>query len=453
MIRLDALKAATEDFLAASLVGDGYEAALFRIGEAADRSAVVLSLDDGVNMKASMQTADVAAGVLAFAAGKSPPNPRTLRCTPGLREGFRTDQDDFGWEEIARSPWYQEFLRPHGVFWNATASLLRGDGAAGVYLSFKRGFKAGPYTNAEIAALSEVLPDLRRAVGLARRMREFEALGMVKLIHERGDPVFELDVMGRVLRIHAFDDRQPVPSINVVQRRLVARDRMAQPDLDRAVHRATASPGATAVARLPGSNGGWNHLLVIPVTGRASDLFFAAAAVAVLIRRTTRSTPLTLAPTALCDAFGLTDREAAVATLIGQGSNSRRCRTNPWDRHRYDPQSPEGRVRQELTRTAKPNSPSCWGACGREQPLAHQSSCPAQRQFSRKKSAKILRRLQVPPDAVLVDGAAAIPSARLLYGDAQQLLRQLYRHCERSEAIQGPQHAAPGFLRRKGSSQ
>jgi DNA-binding CsgD family transcriptional regulator len=319
MIRLDALKAATEDFLAASLVGDGYEDALLRIGEAADRSAVVLSLDDGVNMKASMQTADVAAGVLAFAAGKSPPNPRTLRCTPGLREGFRTDQDDFGWEEIARSPWYQEFLRPHGVFWNATASLLRGDGAAGVYLSFKRGFKAGPYTSAEIAALSEVLPDLRRAVSLARRMREFEALGMVKLIHERGDPVFELDVMGRVLRIHAFDDRQPVPSINVVQRRLVARDRMAQPDLDRAVHRATASPGATAVARLPGSNGEWNHLLIIPVTGRASELFFAAAAIAVLIRRTTRSTPLTLAPTALCDAFGLTDREAAVATLIGQG--------------------------------------------------------------------------------------------------------------------------------------
>ena len=113
MIRLDALKAATDDFLASSLVGDGFELALSRIGEAADRSAVVLSLDDGMQMKASMQTADVAAGVLAFAAGKSPPNPRTVRCAPGLREGFRTDQDDFSWEEIARLPWYQEFLRSH----------------------------------------------------------------------------------------------------------------------------------------------------------------------------------------------------------------------------------------------------------------------------------------------------------------------------------------------------
>jgi DNA-binding CsgD family transcriptional regulator len=319
MIRLDALKAATDEFLASSLVGDGFEVALSRIGEAADRSAVVLSLDDGTKMKASMQTADVAAGVLAFAAGKSPPNPRTVRCAPGLREGFRTDQDDFSWEEIARSPWYQEFLRPHGVFWNTTATLLKGVGAAGVFLSLKRGFKAGPYTSAEVAVLAEVLPDLRRAASLARRMREFEALGMVKLIHERGDPVFELDVMGRVLRIHAFDDRQPTPSINVVQRRLVARDRMAQPDLDRAVHRATASPGATAVARLPVGDGDWNHLLIIPVTGRAGDVFFAAAAIAVLIRRTTRPTPLTLASSALCDAFGLTDREAAVATLIGQG--------------------------------------------------------------------------------------------------------------------------------------
>ena len=318
-MRLDALKAATNDFLAASLVGDGYEHALLRIGEAADRSAVVLSLDDGLNMKASMQTADVAAGVLAFAAGKSPPNPRTVRCTPGLREGFRTDLDDFKWEEIARSPWYHEFLKPHGVFWNATASLLRGPGAAGVYLSFKRGLNAGPYTSADVAVLGEMLPDLRRAASLARRMREFEALGMVKLIHERGDPVFELDIIGRVLRIHAYDDRQPTSSINVIQRRLIARDRMAQPDLDRAVHRATTSPRATAVARLPASDGECNHLLIIPVTGRAGEVFFAAAAIAVLIRRTTRRTPLTLAPTALYDAFGLTDREAAVATLIGQG--------------------------------------------------------------------------------------------------------------------------------------
>jgi DNA-binding CsgD family transcriptional regulator len=94
---------------------------------------------------------------------------------------------------------------------------------------------------------------------------------------------------------------------------------MAQSDLDRAVHRATSSPGATAVARLAGSDGEWNHLLIIPVTGRASELFFAAAAIAVLIRRTKILTPLTLAPTALCEAFGLTDREAALATLIGKG--------------------------------------------------------------------------------------------------------------------------------------
>ena len=369
MIRLDALKAATEDFLAASLVGDGYEDALLRIGEAADRSAVVLSLDDGVNMKASMQTADVAAGVLAFAAGKSPPNPRTLRCTPGLREGFRTDQDDFGWEEIARSPWYQEFLRPHGVFWNATASLLRGDGAAGVYLSFKRGFKAGPYTSAEIAALSEVLPDLRRAVSLARRMREFEALGMVKLIHERGDPVFELDVMGRVLRIHAFDDRRPVPSINVVQRRLVARDRMAQPDLDRAVHRATASPGATAVARLPGQQRRMEPFAHHSRHRPSERPLFRGCR-----HRCTDPADDEVDPSHARADGSL--RRVRPDRSRGRGRNPdrpgiefRRCRTNPWDRHRYDPQSPEGRVRQDLHEPASRTRRVAWAPAAVNNPL------------------------------------------------------------------------------------
>ena len=413
MIRLDALKAATEDFLAASLVGDGYEDALFRIGEAADRSAVVLSLDDGVNMKASMQTADVAAGVLAFAAGKSPPNPRTLRCTPGLREGFRTDQDDFGWGEIARSPWYQEFLRPHGVFWNATASLLRGDGAAGVCLSFKRGFKAVVHKRRDRGA-ERGAAGLEACGELGAAMREFEALGMVKLIHERGDPVFELDVMGRVLRIHAFDDRQPVPSITVVQRRLVARDRMAQPDLDRAVHRATASPGATAVARLPGSDGDWNHLLIIPVAGRASDLFFAAAAIAVLIRRTTRSTPLTLAPTALCDAFGLTDRGRG-RNPDRPGINSRRCRTNPWDRHRYDPQSPEGRVRQNSHEPASRTRRVAWAPAAVNNPLPIRAVVQHSASFHERRVPKFVEGSRhgraFPPDALLYSWR---PGARIV---------------------------------------
>jgi DNA-binding CsgD family transcriptional regulator len=317
--RLDALKAATEDFLAASLVGDGLEDALSRMGAAESESAVVLSLDNGSGVRASIQTPEVAEAAAAVFAGLAPPDDRSLRCNPLMRAGFRTDQDDFSEEEMARSPWYQEFLRPRGYFWNATAALMDGPGGEKVCFSFKRKIRSGPFERGEVALFDAVLPDLRHAASLIRRMYEFETLGMVKLIHERGDPVFELDVWGRVARVHAFDDRRPVRSLKVIQRRLVAEDRLAQIGLDRAIGRALARPGATAAARLPTGDGGWSYLLCVPVVGRARDIFLATAAVAVLIGRSRRPGPLALAPAGLRDAFSLTDREARVAALLGDG--------------------------------------------------------------------------------------------------------------------------------------
>jgi len=318
-MRLDALRAGTEDFLAASLVGDGFDDVLARMGAADGESAVVLSLDNGFGVRASIQTAEVAEAAAAVFAGRAPPDDRSLRCNPVLREGFRRDQDDFSQEEMARSPWYQEFLRPRGYFWNATAVLLEGAGEEKTCFSFKRKLKSGPFEQDHIAALNSVLPDLRRAASLVQRMYECETLGMVKLIHERGDPVFELDVWGRVLRIHAFEEIQPGSSLQVIQRRLVAKDRLAQAGLDRAIARAIVRPAATAAARLPTSDGDWNSLLIIPVLGRARDVFRAAVAVAVLVKRSRRPGPLALRPSALREAFDLTDREARVAALLGDG--------------------------------------------------------------------------------------------------------------------------------------
>ncbi|HLH51485.1 MAG TPA: helix-turn-helix transcriptional regulator, partial [Roseiarcus sp.] len=219
---------------------------------------------------------------------------------------------------LARSPWYQEFLRPRGFFWNATAALLRGSNGEGLYFGVKKSLDAGPFGSDEVAAFGEVLPDLRRAASLSRRMRDFETLGMVKLIHERGDPVFELDIWGRVLRVHAFDDRAG-PALSIVQRRLTAADRLAQAALDNALAKALARPGVTAAARLPAGPGEWRYLLIVPVLGRARDMFLTAAAVAVLIKPRRRPTPLMLGAGALHDLFNLTNREAAVALRLGDG--------------------------------------------------------------------------------------------------------------------------------------
>lgn len=318
VIRLEALKSAADEFLTSALIGENFEAALSRLADAADASDAVLSLDNGFATKDALCTPGAVESVSAFLAGDCPPNPRTMRCAPGLKEGFRADQDDFTPEELTRSPWYQEFLRPRDYFWNATAALLRGPGGEGAYVSLKRGPTASPFGRADIETFREVLPDLRRAASLGRRMRDFETLGMVKLIHERGDPVFELDIWGRVLRVHAFDDRAG-PALRVVQRRLKVADHLAQAALDRALAKALARPSATAAARLPAGLGDWRYLLIVPVLGRARDMFLTAAAVAVLVKPRRRPTPLMLSVGALRDLFGLTDREAAVAMRLADG--------------------------------------------------------------------------------------------------------------------------------------
>jgi hypothetical protein len=84
---------------------------------------------------------------------------------------------------------------------------------------------------------------------------------------------------------------------------------------------------------------------------------------------------------------------------------------------------------------------------------------------SRGRKFSWLQSLEIPRNGIGIGGVdedrgSAIPhvcgrrpALGHTCGDAQYFLRQLHRHCEGIETIQGPHHAAPGWLRRKGSSQ
>ena len=59
-------------------------------------------------------------------AGKAPPNSRYLQVRIGPARAFRVDHDDYTDEDRARDSFYQEFLRPNGVFWHANIMLASG---------------------------------------------------------------------------------------------------------------------------------------------------------------------------------------------------------------------------------------------------------------------------------------------------------------------------------------
>jgi DNA-binding CsgD family transcriptional regulator len=80
-----------------------------------------------------------------------------------------------------------------------------------------------------------------------------------------------------------------------------------------------AVPGATALVPLTGPQGRRCLLQILPVPGRARDIFLSAAALAVLIDGGAPPR-IRLDAGAVAQAFALTDREAAVTCLIAEGA-------------------------------------------------------------------------------------------------------------------------------------
>jgi DNA-binding CsgD family transcriptional regulator len=105
----------------------------------------------------------------------------------------------------------------------------------------------------------------------------------------------------------------------VLRRRLVAADRAAQPALDRAITRVLTVTGASALVPLARPSGQRCFLQILPVPGRARDIFVSTSALAVLIDSGEAPPALRLDPATVAGAFDLTDREAAVASLLGEG--------------------------------------------------------------------------------------------------------------------------------------
>lgn len=184
-------------------------------------------------------------------------------------------------------------------------------------MTLKRRAELGPYEPADIAALDALAPELHAAFGVARRVLDAEASGMARVLHERGDTVFELDASGRVLRVHG--NGTDGSGLLVRNRRLFAAERLAQSQLDQAITAGVTPPQKSALASIADQRGERRFLQIVPVTGLARDVFLAASAVAVIIDPAKQRAGIHMLPDALQDALGLTAREAQIAALLAEG--------------------------------------------------------------------------------------------------------------------------------------
>jgi DNA-binding CsgD family transcriptional regulator len=315
------IKNAAEAFVSAALLGSGWGEALQYLADSADAggaSLVRVRTGRAVAQLSSTEWAENEADIMAGA----PPN--SLRFYPdhAYQRGFCVDHDVWTGEEIRADPYFQDFLRPRGVFFHAKARL-HADRDERVTLTIKRRVEFGPYEPHEVAVLDSLLSEFQAAYRIAQRVLDSEASGMVRLIQDH-EPVFELDSWGRVLRQHGNGSRF---GLHVRAGQLVSTERLEQPALDRAVATASRSQPARgglsgaqhpALVAITDARGARHFVQIIPVRGGARDVFRATAAIAAIVGRQQGARfPVRV----IRESFGLTAREAQVAALLVDGFN------------------------------------------------------------------------------------------------------------------------------------
>lgn len=317
MLRWDEVKAATNHLLSTALLGADWGEALERFANAAEAGGAALVRVNEESSLGWLSSSGFAEAEALNWSGRAPSSPRRIFPDAGFGHGFHTDEEFFNAAELAHDSYYQEFLRPRGVFWHAKAKLACDGTVERTTLTLKRHLKLGPYERQDIAMLNSLFADLQAIMRVARAVLDSKTSGMVGAISRGERTAFELDRRGRVLREHAAG--QHIKAIRVVGGQLTAGDELAQRSIDRAVAAATRAPARAAVATIFDPREGYKYLQLLPLPAPARDVFHAATAIAVVIDPS--PAPCEAAPgfRAISDAFGLTRREAQLAARLAAG--------------------------------------------------------------------------------------------------------------------------------------
>jgi len=217
-------------------------------------------------------------------------------------------------EAMARSPFYQELLRPHGLQWFAGVRV--GDGDEVWCLGIQRAATAGPFSQPELDCLAVLSGSLAGAAKLARAFgfRQIEAA--FDACEAGHSAVAMIDRVGEVIRLNSSAERLLGPDLQIVRRRIVSWSRDATQALDCALHNLIWRRSAAAChppVVLPRQNG--RPIVAYPsrLAGGACEGFALAQALIVFVDLAGRSPPIA---NDLRRVFGLTAAEARLADRL-----------------------------------------------------------------------------------------------------------------------------------------
>lgn len=310
------------------LIGDLYEAAFFpeRWPGILDRLAAIAGARGGV-----VFTADPASGILRSTASAAIEvefrryasegwlfrGERLPRASRIRRAGFVVDHDIFTDVELAADPTYRDFLRPLGLGWAAGTALELPTGNV-VIISLERDYARGPVEPKAIVKLDVLRPHLARSTLTAARLQLARAEAAATTLQQLGLPAIVLDGQGRAVVANSLiDDLSDVVRWGA-RNQIALSDPVAEAQLRTALAGLEVDAAPTVRSFAVRSDRTTRALAahLLPIRGRASDLFAGAAALLILTPATAPNAP----PVELIQSlFDLTAAEAHVARSLAGG--------------------------------------------------------------------------------------------------------------------------------------
>ncbi|HXE23293.1 MAG TPA: helix-turn-helix transcriptional regulator [Roseiarcus sp.] len=162
---------------------------------------------------------------------------RDVRYRPApilVKRGVVTEFDFTSPEEMAREPYYQEFLRPHKLGWFGAVKV--GEGEDVWCLSIQRTIEQGPFQQSEIDRLAALSNELGGAAALARAFGFARIEAALEAFEASGSPAVVVDRLGEAVRVNRSAERLLGADLQIVRRRVVSSSRDATAALDRALH-------------------------------------------------------------------------------------------------------------------------------------------------------------------------------------------------------------------------
>ncbi|RUV01681.1 MAG: helix-turn-helix transcriptional regulator [Mesorhizobium sp.] len=235
-----------------------------------------------------------------------------------VRRGAVSELDVLTPEEIARHPYYQEFLAPFGLRWFAGVKVAAGDDLW--CLSIQRSIQQGPFSPSEMQSFADFSRQLGSAAAFARMLSFARAEGAMDAFSASGTPAVMLDRNAAVILVNEPAERLFGRDLWVTGRHLACADKNATDALKCAFHVLLRNPTPPAMANpvsLPRLGG--RPLLAYPMRlPRITTNAFASCQIVIcFVDPDIYPQPSEIA---LRTCFGLTPAEARLARRISSGA-------------------------------------------------------------------------------------------------------------------------------------